>query len=82
MCACVRVCVICNCVRISPPSFVTAQSNDKMLVGGLLSDADVNAQYMSVSSNTFKSFVVDPASTRKQTDRYLRNRYTHMGIYT
>ncbi|KAI0240690.1 hypothetical protein LSAT2_008511 [Lamellibrachia satsuma] len=52
---------------------VEPQANNTMLVGGLLSEEDVNSQYDSAESDSFKSFIVDPVSTQDKTDRYLRN---------
>ena len=52
----------------------TAQSSEKMLTGGILSDSDLRAQYQS-GSDSFKSFIVDPQSTTDSTDRYLKNRW-------
>ena len=52
----------------------SAQREDAMLAGGFLSKDDVNAPYLSPASNSFKTFVVDPDSTKDKTDRYLRNR--------
>lgn len=54
---------------------LTAQTSDKMLTGGFLSADDFTAQYLSRTSDTFKSFIVAPESTRDKTDRYLRNRW-------
>ncbi|KAI0215190.1 hypothetical protein LSAT2_032763 [Lamellibrachia satsuma] len=51
-----------------------SQTSDKMLTGGFLSADDFTAQYLSGASDTFKSFIVAPESTRDKTDRYLRNR--------
>ncbi|KAI0212797.1 hypothetical protein LSAT2_002238 [Lamellibrachia satsuma] len=50
------------------------QKDNTMLVGGFLSIDDVNSQYMSAASDTFKTFIVDPESTQDKTDRFLRNR--------
>jgi len=55
-------------------SFFEAQKYDKMLVGGLLSDSDVTAEYMSPSSGDFRPLIVDPALTKNKTDRFMRSR--------
>ena len=54
---------------------LTDQTSHKMLTGGFLSVDDLTAQYQSGASDMFKSFIVDPESTRDKTDRYLRNRW-------
>ena len=70
-----HVCTYMSCLTFEPGYVCTAQQNGTRLVGGFLSPADVQSQYLSAASDTFKSFVVDPESTKDKTDRYLRNMY-------
>ena len=46
-----------------------------MLVGGILTETDIQSEYLSAASDTFKTFIVDPESTINKTDRYLKHRY-------
>ena len=55
--------------------YSAAQTEDTMLVGGILSEKDVQSEYLSAASDTFKTFIVDPVATINKTDRYLKHRY-------
>ena len=60
------------------------QNNSQYVMVGLLTESDLQVEYKSDASTTFKSYVADPASTIQYTSRELRGRilqYLEGGFY-
>ena len=60
------------------------QNNSQYIMVGFLTESDLQVDYKSDASNTFKSYISDPASTIKYTSRELRGRilqYLEGGFY-
>ena len=50
------------------------QNNSQYIMVGFLTESDLQVKYTSKASNTFKSYISDPASTTKYTSTELRGR--------